>query len=80
MLGPKVTGSGWRRLTPREAARLQGIPFDGFERAGVPDKTIYRQLGNAVNVGVVQHVAKVLFDDGGLEFIDRRRASLSAAS
>lgn len=64
ILGPKVTGTGWRRLTPREAARLQGIPFDGFERAGVADKAIYKQLGNAVNVGVVQHVASVLFADG----------------
>jgi DNA (cytosine-5)-methyltransferase 1 len=64
VLGPKVTGTGWRRLTPREAAKLQGIPFDGFARAGVADKAIYRQLGNAVNVGVVRHVAEALFVDG----------------
>lgn len=61
VLGPKVTGTSWRRLTPAEAARLQRIPFDGFAASGVPDKTIYRQLGNAVNVGVVQHVAQRLF-------------------
>jgi len=65
VLGPRVTGSDWRRITPREAARLQRVPFDGFEQAGVPDKTIYRQLGNAVNVGVVRHVASALFADGG---------------
>jgi len=64
VLGPKVTGSDWRRLTPREAARLQGMPFEGFERAAMGDKAIYRQLGNAVNVGVVQHLADLLFEDG----------------
>lgn len=66
VLGPKVTGTVWRRLTPREAARLQSIPFDGFERSGAPDKTIYKQLGNAVHVGVVRHVASALFRSAGL--------------
>jgi DNA (cytosine-5)-methyltransferase 1 len=52
---------GWkrRRITPREGARLQGFP-DGF-RLHRDDATAYRQLGNAVNVGVVKHVAEVLF-------------------
>lgn len=67
VLGPKVTGAaGWRRLTPREAAKLQGIPFDGFKASGARDKAIYKQLGNAVNTGVVQHVARALFDAGGV--------------
>lgn len=69
VLGPKVTGSSvWRRLTPREAARLQGVPFDGFEASGVSDKAIYKQLGNAVNVGVVQYVAHALFDAANVSF------------
>src|SRR5207253_2444132 len=63
--GPKVTGSDWRRLTPIEAAKLQGIPYDGFVRAQATDKAIYKQLGNAVNVGVVQHVAVALFSSAG---------------
>lgn len=67
VLGPKVSGaSGWRRLTPREAANLQGVPFGGFEASGVSDKAIYKQLGNAVNTGVVRHVARALFSAGGV--------------
>lgn len=52
---------GWkrRRITPREAARLQGFP-DTFQ-LHADDAVAYRQLGNAVNVGVVKHVAKALF-------------------
>ena len=38
VLGSAVTGTGWRRLSPIEAAKLQGVPFAGFEAAGVPDK------------------------------------------
>ena len=66
VIGPKVSGTDWRRLTPREAADLQRIPFDGFERAGASEKAIYKQLGNAVNVGVVQHVARALFAAAGI--------------
>jgi DNA (cytosine-5)-methyltransferase 1 len=64
VLGPKVTGTDWRRLTPHEAARLQCIPSDGFVRAGASDRAAYKQLGNAVNAGVVRHLAELLFDDG----------------
>lgn len=51
---------GWRRrrITPREAARLQGFP-DSF-RLHPEDAVAYRQLGNAVNVGAVRHVARAL--------------------
>ena len=69
VLGPKVTGApGWRRLTPREAAKLQGIPFDGFEASGASDKAIYKQLGNAVNAGVVRHVARALFESANVDW------------
>lgn len=76
IIGPKVTGTTWRRLSPREAARLQAIPFEGFKRAGVSDKAIYKQLGNAVNVGVVRHLAEVLFDDA--QVASRMELHLSA--
>lgn len=53
-----VIASRRRRITPREAARLQGFPenFTLHEDAA----TAYRQLGNAVNVGVVRYVANKL--------------------
>src|SRR5438094_5359920 len=54
-----IIGLRRRRLTPREAARLQGFP-DDFELH--PSDTIaYRQLGNAVNVGVARFAAQRLF-------------------
>lgn len=49
-----------RRITPREAARLQGFP-DNFE-LHPDDAASYKQLGNAVNVGAVKYVARTLFD------------------
>lgn len=59
-----IIGSRMRRITPREAARLQGLPGDIFDRAGVSEKAAYKQLGNAVNVGAVRHVASTLFEAG----------------
>lgn len=44
-----------RRLTPREAARLQGFP-DDF-KIPVSDTQAYRQFGNAVTVRVANKVA-----------------------
>lgn len=52
-----ILGTPLRRITPREAARLQGLP-DSFEFPGQPDAATYKQLGNGVNVGVVRHVAR----------------------
>lgn len=61
IVGPKVgRARAYRTLTPREAAKLQGIPEDVFAKAGVSDKAAYKQLGNAVNVGVVRLVTRAL--------------------
>ena len=61
IIGPKVgLTQQYRTLTPREASRLQGIPQGVFAKAGVSDKTAYKQLGNAVNVGVARLVTKAL--------------------
>jgi DNA (cytosine-5)-methyltransferase 1 len=49
---------GWqkRRLTPKEAARLQCFP-DSFVLHD-QDKLAYRQLGNAVNVDVIYNIVQ----------------------
>lgn len=45
------TTQGWRQLTPRECARLQGIP-DSF-KLPQNDSVAYKQIGNAINVMLV---------------------------
>ena len=49
-----------RRLTPREAARLQSFPDTFIPNAN--DHQAYKQFGNAVNVNCVEFLAKQLFD------------------
>lgn len=52
-----VIGERRRRITPREAARLQGLP-DWFDFGGQPDAATYRQMGNGVNVGAAYYVLR----------------------
>jgi DNA (cytosine-5)-methyltransferase 1 len=52
-----VIGPLGRRITPREAARLQGLP-DWFDFGDQSDATTYKQLGNGVSVGAVTHVLR----------------------
>jgi DNA (cytosine-5)-methyltransferase 1 len=59
MTQTSVLASHKRRLSVREAARLQGFP-DWFDFVDQPDSISYRQLGNAVNVGVIFNVLKAL--------------------
>jgi DNA (cytosine-5)-methyltransferase 1 len=44
-----------RRITPQEAARLQGFP-DFFDFGDQGDQATYKQMGNSVNIGVVSYV------------------------
>ena len=50
-----IIGPHRRRITVKEAARLQGLP-NGFDFGPQPEAASFKQLGNAVNVGAVQHV------------------------
>lgn len=52
-----------RRLTPREAWRLQAFEDDLFDRAraaGISDAQLYKQAGNAVTVNVVYEIGRKL--------------------
>ncbi len=73
-----IIGSRMRRITPREATRLQGMPDDMFAGTGVSDSAAYKQLGNAVNVGVVRAAARTLFDAGEATWLSRPADALLA--
>lgn len=51
-----------RRLAPREAARLQGLP-DWFDFGAQADAATYKQLGNGVNVGVAYYLLVSMSDE-----------------
>jgi DNA (cytosine-5)-methyltransferase 1 len=52
-----VIGPRERRLSPRETARLQGLP-DWFDFGNQPSAASYKQMGNGVNVGAVWHIMR----------------------
>lgn len=54
----EVNHDGWRRMTPREWARLQGYP-DDFKIV-VADASAYKQFGNSVAVPAIQATAHQL--------------------
>ncbi len=54
-----IIGRYKRRITPREAARLQSFPDDFIPNSN--DRCSYKQFGNAVNVNCVEYLAKQLF-------------------
>jgi DNA (cytosine-5)-methyltransferase 1 len=61
IVGPKVEGNmsnAYRYITPYEAAKLQGMHKIDFDNQ--PDALSYKQLGNAVNVGVIKFLAQEL--------------------
>lgn len=51
-----------RKITPKEAARLQGFPKDFI--IPVSDTQAYRQFGNSVAVPVIKAVAKKIYETG----------------
>ena len=48
----------YRFFTPIECERLQGFPDNWTE--GVPDAQRFKQMGNAVTVDVIEHIARFL--------------------
>lgn len=52
-----IVGPRKRRLSPRETARLQGLP-DSYVFGAQPAAATYKQMGNGVNVGAVWHVMR----------------------
>jgi DNA (cytosine-5)-methyltransferase 1 len=62
-----IVGSRGRRLTPHEAARLQGLP-PTFEFANSREAASYKQVGNGVAVGAAWHVLR--------EHIEQNRSDL----
>ena len=52
----EVNREGIRKMTPREWARLQGVP-DDF-KLELADTHLYKQFGNSVTVNVIEAIAK----------------------
>jgi len=52
-----IIGPRKRRISPMEAARIQGLPV-GFSFGDQSDKSSYKQVGNGVHAGVVQYVLR----------------------
>lgn len=67
-----IIGKVRRRLTPREAARLQSFP-DTFV-CNPNDHQAYKQFGNAVNVKVIQYMAEQLFKNKPLDWLETGKA------
>jgi DNA (cytosine-5)-methyltransferase 1 len=59
-----IVGDKGRYLTPRECARLQSFPDS--HQLHQSDKVAYKQLGNSVNVNVVEFVARHVLQVAGL--------------
>ncbi|NPA45011.1 MAG: DNA cytosine methyltransferase, partial [Chlorobi bacterium] len=56
----EVNREGWRRMTPREWARLQGFPDEFLIK--VSDAQAYKQFGNSVAIPAIQATAEKIID------------------
>lgn len=55
-----IVGKYKRRITPREAARLQSFPENFILHK--TDAIAYKELGNSANIEVIKYIAKQLFE------------------
>ena len=62
-----IFGPKRRRLTPLETARLQGFDPATFTFNTQADSASYKQMGNAVNVGVVRYVFKAFVEQNAAD-------------
>ncbi len=74
-----IVGPRERRLSPRETARLQGLP-DTYDFGDQRPAATYKQMGNGVNVGVVWHIMRehVIRDEDVLKRTKAGRQILEA--
>ena len=63
-----------RRITPREAARLQGFPDEFILHPN--DSATYKQMGNAVSVPVVEMVVHDMFQQNRASLLDKKLQDL----
>lgn len=64
-----------RKLTPREAARLQGFP-ESF-KIPVSDVQAYKQFGNSVSVPVIRAIAKEILHSLNIRKNDARKSQIT---
>lgn len=74
-----IIGTRRRRLTPHEAARLQGLPRS-FSFLGQRDAASYKQVGNGVAVGAAWHVFRSHVQQNARDLPKRLVSAVLAAS
>ena len=72
-----VVGPARRKISPAEAARLQGFP-PTFSFGSQPATASYRQMGNAVHVGTAIHVLRRHLERDAGEITQRAPGLLTA--
>jgi DNA (cytosine-5)-methyltransferase 1 len=69
----------YRRLTPIELERLNGFP-DDWTNTGMSDSQRAFCMGNALVVGLVERIGRVIAKDAGLRVKRRNRPEVAAGS